>query len=116
MGKQYSWLKRERVLKGVANEILQFPGSSKLILTELADTENTAGTSLLTHMVKNICPQCRRARFNPSVWKLPWSREWVPTPVFLPGEFHGQKSLADLMGVQSQTRLSDSHFREQGQG
>ena len=23
----------------------------------------------------------------------PWRREWVPTPVFLPGEFHGQRSL-----------------------
>ena len=26
--------------------------------------------------------------------KMPWRREWLPTPVFLPGEFHGQKSLA----------------------
>ena len=25
--------------------------------------------------------------------KIPWRREWLPTPVFLPGEFHGQKSL-----------------------
>ena len=24
----------------------------------------------------------------------PWRRHWLPTPVFLPGEFHGQKSLA----------------------
>ena len=23
-----------------------------------------------------------------------WSRAWQPTPVFLPGEFHGQRSLA----------------------
>ena len=23
----------------------------------------------------------------------PWRREWLPTPVFLPGEFHGQRSL-----------------------
>ena len=27
-------------------------------------------------------------------WGEPWSREWQPTPVFLPGEFHGQRSLA----------------------
>ena len=27
-------------------------------------------------------------------WKIPWRREWQPTPVFLPGEFHGQRSLA----------------------
>ena len=24
----------------------------------------------------------------------PWRREWQPTPIFLPGEFHGQRSLA----------------------
>ena len=33
------------------------------------------------------------------VWSLgledPWRREWQPTPVFLPGEFHGQRSLVD---------------------
>ena len=26
--------------------------------------------------------------------KIPWKRKWQPTPVFLPGEFHGQRSLA----------------------
>ena len=25
--------------------------------------------------------------------KIPWRREWLPTPVFLPGEFHGQRNL-----------------------
>ena len=28
-------------------------------------------------------------------WKIPWRREWQSTPVFLPGKFHGQRSLAD---------------------
>lgn len=32
--------------------------------------------------------------FNPSFGKIPWRREWHPTPVFLPREFHGEKSLA----------------------
>ena len=27
------------------------------------------------------------------VGKIPWRRQWLPTPVFLPGEFYGQKSL-----------------------
>ena len=27
------------------------------------------------------------------VGKIPWRREWLPTPVFLPREFHGQRSL-----------------------
>ena len=31
--------------------------------------------------------------FNPWVKKIPWRRAWQPTPVFLPGESHRQKSL-----------------------
>ena len=44
-------------------------------------------------MVKNLL-QCRRPGFNPWVGKIPWRREWLPTPVYLPGEFYGQRSLA----------------------
>ena len=33
-------------------------------------------------------------RFDPLVRKIPWRRAWQPTPVFLPGESHGQNSLA----------------------
>ena len=32
--------------------------------------------------------------FHPWVRKIHWRREWLPTPVFLRGEFHGQRSLA----------------------
>ena len=38
--------------------------------------------------------QCRRPGFDPWVRKIPWRREWLPTPVFWPGEFHGQRRLA----------------------
>ena len=38
--------------------------------------------------------QCGRCRFDPWVRKIPWRRTWQLTPVFLPGESHGQKSLA----------------------
>ena len=31
----------------------------------------------------------RRPWFDPWVGKIPWRREWLPTPVFWPGEFHG---------------------------
>ena len=34
-----------------------------------------------------------RRGFNPWVGKVPWRRAWQPTPVFLPGESHGQRSL-----------------------
>ena len=37
----------------------------------------------------------RRPGFDPWVGKIPWRREWQPTPVFLPGKFQGQRSLAD---------------------
>ena len=41
-----------------------------------------------------ICLQCRRCGFDPWVGKIPWRRAWQPTPVFLPEESHGQRSLA----------------------
>ena len=41
-----------------------------------------------------ICLQCRRPGFDSWVRNIPWRREWQPTSVFLPGEFHGQRSLA----------------------
>ena len=42
-----------------------------------------------------ICPQCGRLGFIRSLgWEDPWRREWQNTPVFLPEEFHGQRSLA----------------------
>ena len=41
------------------------------------------------------CRRCQRHGFYPWIGKIHWSKKWQPTPVFLPGEFHGQKSLAD---------------------
>ena len=38
--------------------------------------------------------QYRRPWFNPWVGKIPWTRKWQPTLVLLPGESHGQWSLA----------------------
>ena len=37
--------------------------------------------------------QCRIHGFDPWVGKTPWKRKWQPTPVILPGKFHGQRSL-----------------------
>ena len=55
--------------------------------------------------------ECRRYRwlgFDPWVRKIPWWRKWQPTPVFLPGRSHGQRSLqATACGVtKSWTQLS----------
>ena len=35
----------------------------------------------------------KRYRFDPWVRKIPWRRKRQPTPVFLPGKFHGLRSL-----------------------
>ena len=60
------------------------------------------------HKILNICPspggasgkepayQCRRHKrcgLDPWVGKIPWKKAWLPTPVFLPRESHGQRSL-----------------------
>ena len=47
-------------------------------------------------MVKNLpanAGDINRLRFDPWVGMFSWRREWLPTPVFLSGEFHGQRSL-----------------------
>jgi len=35
----------------------------------------------------------KRCKFDPWVEKVPWRRAWQPIPVFLPEEFHEQRSL-----------------------
>jgi len=42
--------------------------------------------------------------FDPrEVKKIPWRREWLPTPLFLPGEFHGHRNLTVPGVSKSQT-------------
>ena len=44
---------------------------------------------------KESACQCRSCKFNSwVVGKIPWRRKWQPIPVFLPGKFHGHRSLA----------------------
>ena len=67
---------------------------------------------------KEAACQWRRHKFDPWVRKIPWKKKWQPTPTFLPGKSHEQRSLAGyspwsckeqaiVHGVaKSQTRLS----------
>ena len=41
----------------------------------------------------SVCPQSGRPGFNPRAGKIPWRRQWHPTPALLPGKSHGQRSL-----------------------
>ena len=71
-----------------------------------------------------ICRQCRRPRFDPWVWKIPRRREGLPTPLFLPGEIHGQRSPWSCNELDTTERLTvykcllplepSSHFPSQG--
>ena len=47
-------------------------------------------------MVKNPPADAGNARdtVRSLGWEIPWQRAWQPTPVFLPGESYGQRSLA----------------------
>ena len=47
-------------------------------------------------------------RLDSWVRKIPWKMAWQPTPVFLPGEYHGQRSLAGY----SQWGLKESDTAE----
>ena len=42
---------------------------------------------------KSICLQCGRPGFDPWVGKILWRGKWQPTPVLLPGKFHGRRIL-----------------------
>ena len=48
--------------------------------------------SLVAQTVKNLTA-LQKTGFDPWVRKISWRREWLPTPEFLPGESHAQRSL-----------------------
>ena len=77
------------------------PGSSQSLL-KLMSTELVM---LSSHLILKIlwwlsgkesacqCRRCKRCGFDFWVGKIPWRKKWQHTPVFLPGKFHGQRSL-----------------------
>ena len=48
----------------------------------------------MAQMVKNLLAVQQTQAQSLGQEDFPWRREWLPTPVFLPGKFCGQKSLA----------------------
>ena len=58
-----------------------------------AKNKDEVNTQLWASLVAQVVKQCGRPGFNPWVRKIPWRRKWQPTPVFLPGKFHGWRSL-----------------------
>ena len=79
------------------------------ILPELLQVHLRLSRFLLcTQMIEEFCSylclmgdkestcqwRCKKCGFDPWVGKIPRSRKWQLTPVFLPGKFHGQRNLA----------------------
>ena len=61
-------------------------------------------------MVKNSPANAGDAGLIPGSGKIPWRRKWQPTPVFLPGKSHGQRSWLD--GPQSMGFAKESDMTE----
>ena len=53
---------------------------------------NHSQASLVAQMVQNL-PAMQETQVQSLDWEDPWRRKWQPTPVSLPGESHGQRSL-----------------------
>ena len=56
------------------------------------------------------CRRYKRCGLDPWVRKIPWRRAWQPTPVLLPGESHGQRSLR-LQPTRLQSSIGLKQFR-----
>ena len=76
---------------GYIGVLQQKPGS--LNIKRLLLMNGNQGLPRWCNGKESAC-QCRRCMFDPWVGKITWRRKWQPTPVFLPGKSHGQKSLA----------------------
>ena len=67
---------------------VQFPGWKDLLEKGYATHSRILGLPLWLSWSR-IHLQSGRVGFDPWVGKIPWRREWLPTPVFWPREFHG---------------------------
>ena len=71
--------------------VLWRPCTLALVYKEMWDMGFPGGTSGKEPTCQRR--RCKRHGFDPWVGKISWRRAWPPTPVFLPGESHGQRSL-----------------------
>ena len=95
-------------------ECLSFPCS--LFLQQDSQGFFTYWASPVTQMVKKSACNAGDLGLISEVGKIPWRREWQPTPVFFPAEFHGQRNLAGYspwgcqVGYTWATNTHKTHF------
>ena len=63
-----------------------------IIFLKIKDCNYRLGACLVAQLVKNL-PAVQETWVRSLVGKMPWRRKWQPTPVFLSGASHGQRSL-----------------------
>ena len=90
-----------RLEKVMQPSVLVSPAYNLSVLALQLFTNRSSCWLLWWLRCQRICLPCRRPEFNPQVGKIPQRRKWLPTPVFLPGESHGQSSPWD--GKESDT-------------
>ena len=100
---------RQPVTCFVDNEILCWPWLPNLLMhTHIYSgfPGDTSGKEPASQFQRG-----KRCGFNPWVRKI-WRRNWLPTPVFLPGKSHGQRSLAGYSprGPKESDRTEGLHF------
>ena len=61
--------------------------------------ERSSSSRYMVAQGSRMCLWCRRHGFDPWGRTIPWRRTWQPTPVFLPGKAHGERSLTGCSRV-----------------
>ena len=72
----------------LSSESIQLSSAFFFSIQALSGLDDTLVVKKLLANVRDI-----RTQVQSRVGKIPWRRTWQPTPVFLPGESHGQRSL-----------------------
>ena len=98
LGQGHSWKRKDSLVEDFVSRTSQQP----------CWTSFKSHCSLRWHSGRQSACQCRRCKrlgFDPWAGKIPWSRKWQPTPGFLPGKSHGQRSLAGYSRTEKPSRL-----------
>ena len=79
-----NWLPtRETVNKGCINSIFYYPGIQASLVAQMVKNPPTAQET-------GIQSQPQRSKW---LLQMPWRSKWQPTPIYLPGGFHAQRSM-----------------------
>ena len=120
------WQPTPVLLPGKFHGLRSLVGYSSWGHKESDTTERLHFLSLIRHLFQYLGfpggasgkkPACqrrrhKRCRFNPWVRKIPWRSTWQLAPAFLPGELHGQRSLAGYSPELRRVRHNCSHAEE----